>query len=146
MTQTQLAASNQMQTEIHGSTPWYTNRYLMADVLNSNLNSAYYMAKQSPTLAELKSNIIFDVEIDYGIAANINITKYDNRPNFYPTGVTLGHWVAIDGYRNYGDTISWAEPVYNAPSVSWHSKVTTPYVSAPTSMMQSMVRYRGIIW
>ncbi|MVB09420.1 Peptidase_C39 like family protein [Caprobacter fermentans] len=148
MTQSELASNDNLQTEKFQSTPWYAdsvNQYVMKNVLNKYADTSWYEPESAPSSSDLKSEIRTDVDSGHGIAANFNFKKGEKRPKGYISG-NLGHWVAIDGYLNNGDTIHWAEPIYGASSVKWSDNIKSPYLTASASDFSEYVQRRGIIW
>lgn len=131
-------------------TAWYNGgtSYPVRDVLNSLGNTSYYTvyAANTNSPSEISSKVKYSIDRDYAVAANIS--EVYNGTYFLPghTGRTLQHWIPIDGYYNNGSSIHYAEPIYNATSISWYKNVTAPYFTVSDYVMSYVVWERGLVW
>lgn len=133
-----------------GGTAWYNggNSYPVRDVLNNLENTSYYgvYAASTNSTSELSYRVKYSIDRNYGVAANI----YEVYNGTYAlpghSGRTVEHWIPIDGYYNNGSSIHYAEPIYNATSISWYKNVTAAYFTVPDYVMSYVVWEKGLVW
>jgi hypothetical protein len=145
----QSTAASKLMTETFQGTPWYaddTNKYVMQNCLNYHLESTWYYPLSAPNLSNLKSYVQTDVDCGYSVAANVVEMAYGLHLPDHPGNITIYHWVAIDGYKDSGDNLHYAESVYGASSVNWYQNVTYAYYYFPASNFVTLLSDRGIIW
>lgn len=131
-------------------TAWYNggNSYPVRDVLNSLENTFYYAVYPASTnsTSQLSYKVKYSIDRDYGVAANI----YEVYNGTYSlpghSGRTIEHWIPIDGYYNNGSSIHYAEPIYNATSISWYKNVTSAYSTVPDYVMSYVIWEKGLVW
>ena len=63
----------------------------------------------------------------------------------YTTSYNVGHWVAIDGYKDDGNTIWIVDPINGCSAISWNTNVSK-YYSITLSKFTAFVSPRGIFW
>lgn len=63
----------------------------------------------------------------------------------YTTSYNVGHWVAIDGYKDDGNTIWIVDPINGCSAISWNTNVSK-YYSITLSKFTAFVAPRGIFW
>lgn len=128
-------------------TPWYTNRYPMADALNDVENSGWYIPYGTTVeAATFKDHVTFDIDYNRGVAANAYEVGGKTHPHLtgHPLDKTIYHWVAIDGYDRSGYLIHYADSVHDS-SVSWAAGVPA-YSQIDYVTMARIMNGRGIIW
>ncbi|MDY5910881.1 MAG: C39 family peptidase [Inconstantimicrobium porci] len=57
----------------------------------------------------------------------------------------ISHWFAIDGYKDYGNTIWYVDPASGGKGISWGSNVPK-YSNMGYSKLARIVNGRGIVW
>lgn len=150
--QSTLGEYKWLETEYWGNTPWWvgsaTNGYSpMEYTLDKYQGTQYYSVYASDgSIHGVKSKVIISIDNDYGIAGNTWEVAGGKYLPGHPQGYEVLHWIAIDGYYNSGDTIHYAEPVYNASSISWYKNVTNPYYNVDVSTMAYVLSGRGLVW
>ena len=147
-----LAHKDWLETDVWGNTPWWVGGNAdgynpMQYTLNKYQGINYYsIYGSSVTASGLKSKVVYSIDRGYGIAADIWEVPGGSYLPGHPAGYEIFHWVPIDGYYNYGDTIHYAEPIYNASSVSWYQNIKNPYYNVSLSTMANVTDVRGIVW
>lgn len=151
-TQATLASYDWLETEYWEGTPWWVGSASggynpMQYTLNKYQGISYYTLYGSTvTTNDVKVRVPYSIDRDYGVAGNVWEVPGGTYLPGHPQGYEIFHWVAIDGYYDYGDSIHYAEPVYNASSVSWYQNVTNKFYTVSTSTMAYVLDGRGMIW
>ena len=92
----------------------------------------------------LKGKVIFTIDNKHGVLAcgrstGDNDSKLPGYPNDY-----IGHWLAIDGYRDYGNIIYIVDPA-KSDVISW-SKNISAYYSVSAKKLAKFCETRGIVY
>lgn len=124
-------------------TAWYNGTYPMRDTLNTYYPNNYYTVQAGG--ANFKSNLVFDIDYGYGIAGDVVEYANDKHLTGHPINQTIYHWVALDGYYNYGDNTHYADSASGGVGISWGSSVPK-YSDLPTTDFAYLVKDRGTIW
>lgn len=145
---TQGSLANSLRTTTAG-TAWYDGGgrtgYPMADTINDKINENHYIPYGTYVQAQtFKSDVVYDIDRDYGVAGNAWQVEGGFHLNGHPNQ-TIFHWFAIDGYYNYGNDIWYVDPASGASSISWSGNVPA-YSSLSYTILATIVDGRGIIW
>lgn len=91
----------------------------------------------------LKRKVIFTIDNKHGVLACGRSDKGDSQlpgyPNYY-----VGHWLAIDGYRDYGNIIYIVDPA-KSDVIPW-SKNISAYYPVPVEKLAKFCETRGIVY
>ncbi len=145
-----------LQTDSFGQTPWVAEagHYPMPSGLNnwrigspSGFFTPRTVTNDGQGLATFKSNLTFDIDLGYPLAADIVENAWGTHLPGHPMNYTIYHWLALRGYNNYGDNTRYADPAYS-DSVSWgHDSGMVPFNSVLTqTVMLPLVSRRGYVW
>lgn len=127
-------------------TPWYDGTYPMMSTLNYYCNTGWYeVYGTSVSAADVKYNVVYDIDRDYGIAANAWQVPGGPHLTGHPSNQTIFHWVAVDGYEGNGNSIHYADSVAGASSISWSASVPQ-YSSINYTTFATIMDGRGFIW
>jgi hypothetical protein len=157
LSQDNLAITKYLETRYWGGqTPWsgIQGDHPMPETLNywrTGSYSGYYeadglgMPTKAPDTSTFENDVRYDIDTGWSVAANItevyNGYHLAGHPN---TRTTIGHWLPIYGYSNFGATFNYADPASSIPSSwGWNVKPTNTDSAANFS---GLVQARGIVW
>lgn len=99
------------------------------------------------TASMITSGIIDTIEKGHGVlACGESYRRYDkegSRLPGYPAS-SIRHWVAIDGYKSYGNEIWIVDPA-KSDQISWSGGIQR-YYSISADKLASFATMRGIVW
>lgn len=100
------------------------------------------------TASMISPKIVSTIDKKHGLlACGQSYRKYDKEgsrlPGYPAWAVT--HWVAIDGYRSYGDDVWIVDPVADSNMTSWSGGVDKYYLIS-ADKLASFATMRGIVW
>lgn len=137
--------------------PWYlsngddASQFPVPNYLNQYVENFRYIAYPhgaagtNPMSADtLKRKVIFTIDNKHGVLAcgrstGDNDSKLPGYPNDY-----IGHWLAIDGYRDYGNVIYIVDPA-KSKVIPW-SKNISAYYPVPVEKLAKFCETRGIVY
>lgn len=149
--QSTLAGNSYLKTNYYGETPWSGPR-VMGPTLNNLLNTGWYIPVDGLgvsggfTTSTWESDLTFDVDNGWAIAGNVYEYAGGVHLPGHPVNQNIGHWIGIKGYTNYGADTTYADSVYNAPTVWFYRSVTSPYSTISSSDMTTLLNGRGYVW
>lgn len=100
------------------------------------------------TASMITPKIVSTINNGHGLlACGESYRTYDKEGSRLPgyPAWSVTHWVAIDGYRAYGDEVWIVDPVANSGVVSWSDDINK-YYSISADRLASFATMRGIIW
>lgn len=101
ISQTAMANANHMRTDINGTTAWASRNFVTG--LNAWLGSSYYEQINRPNGESFKAAVVANMLQALPPTVNaveiVDQAHYNNHPNR-----TIGHWMVIDFYTDYGNT------------------------------------------
>lgn len=142
LTQAHVADANHMRTDVNGKTAWDTGLFRIG--LNKwrvGSSIGYYVDKDSPTPAEFRSNLVYDTDNNFPIAASTVEFGGQAHYNHHPRDKTIGHWIAGQGYFSYGGGVYFLDP---ATSV-WGG-VHASFTAASGDFATTYLHTNGITW
>lgn len=131
-------------------TPWYYHSgypHPMRTTLNEWWGIDYYVVEKDTDL--WVDDMIWSIS---GMGNPIAANTYERANTGYhlvghPVGSTIGHWVAVHGYKNGGSTTRYADSVYGTTFWSWSDKVPghSDFISARFGWLMSN-NSKGYVW
>lgn len=125
----------------------------MQNALNRVSNGFYYAVVQlpySPTAtdkARFKIRLVSNVDSGHAIAGNTVEIPSTSAPHLvgHPTYKKYYHWIAIEGYRDSGETAHYADSIAGASSISWSWRVPR-YSYISSAKLTTIMGEHGYIW
>ena len=159
VTQSTLAGSSYLKTSVYGNTPWYitngssTSDYPAYNTLHAFTTYNYYPYPYGtlgtpPTSTGLSLRIKQTTSYGYGVlACGESQASYSHASHMpgYPTSSNIGHWVAVNGYMDDGNTIWIVDPISGSSAISWSGNVSA-YYTVTLTKFTAFVAPRGIFW
>lgn len=141
--QNHIGGSAHMRTDINGKTGWGSglfriglNRWLSAS------NSGWYVNEGSPSPAYFKNALRIDIESwDHPFGADTVELAGGAHYNNHPRNQTIGHWLTVSAYRNYGETTRFSDP-----STSVWSAASQAFNASTNSFVNTYLQNNGITW
>jgi len=159
VTQKTLAGKSYLKTDTYSSTPWYiTNGSSFSDYPVYNTLRAFttfiYVPYPSGSLGTpppsdgLKTRIMSTISSGHGVVANGQSAASSSAASHMPgytTSNNIAHWIAVDGYKDSGNTIWIVDPINGCSGISWNGNVSR-YYSITLAKFTAFVAPRGIFW
>ncbi|MGO4255690.1 C39 family peptidase [Marmoricola sp. RAF53] len=137
-----IGDASHMRTDINGKTGWDSGLFRIG--LNKwrvGTSNGYYVDKDSPTPAEFKSNLVYDIDNSFPVAANTVETAGKAHYNGHPKAQTIGHWIVARGYYSYGDGTNFLDP-----STSVWDSAQPAFTSSTGDFAATYLQINGITW
>lgn len=146
LSQTRLAGSQYLNTEARGSTPWSAGRMKVAlNRWTSGSSKGWYVDKASPTPAEFKKALAWDIDRKRPFAVDAVEMRGGTHYNGHPVNQTIGHWLVVRGYSGSGAVAHFVDPVAKSSAVGWPN--ARPYFTAsPTPFTRNFLQSNGMTW
>lgn len=136
-------------TDSVGNTPWYYYSgypHPVRSTLNAWKGVAWYEVEND--MSQYEADLKADIGWGWPIAANIN--EWNGRGYHlvgHPTNADIGHWVAVHGYKDSGNTSYYADSVHGTTFWSWSDNVPAHSYISNTRLEWLMSNYsKGYIW
>lgn len=100
------------------------------------------------TASVITPKIVSTIDNGHGLlACGQSYRDYDKEGSRLPgyPAWKVNHWVAIDGYKSYGDDVWVVDPVANSNMTSWSGGVNQ-YYSISADKLASFASMKGIVW
>lgn len=139
-----VADANHMRTDINGKTGWASGLFRIGiNKWREGSSTGSYIDDASPSGAEFESHVVYNTDRGLPVAADTVETATGPRYNNHPQGFTIGHWLAVEGYANYGDGTYFVDPAAT-PDVFPNAAERFGYVTSTfaTRFLQS----NGVTW
>jgi Peptidase_C39 like family len=152
MTQANLAGSckaGYLCTDHLGETPWYyasSYPHPMRTTLNTWKGVSWYEVEND--MSHWVDDLRADIGWGWPIASNVNEWNGSGYHLVgHPTNATIGHWVAVHGYKDSGDTTYYADSVHGTTFWSWSDDVPAhSYISSARFEWLMSNNSKGFVW
>ncbi|MGQ0464643.1 MAG: C39 family peptidase [Sporichthyaceae bacterium] len=140
--QKDLAHSWYMQTDDLGKTPWAQHLWRIGvNRWNTGADTGWYVDLATPTTAEFKANLLFDIDWDHPFGVSTVEYKGGVHYNGHPADRLIGHWITAQGYSDGGNTAS-----FDDPATSVWSGVSANFTYSSSSFTTRFLQTNGITW
>jgi hypothetical protein len=112
-------------TSSSGTAWYYSDAYPrpMKTTLNTWIGLSFYIVHTGS--AGYESAVVMDIDAHFPIAMLVRELANQNTPHLvgHPKNTTIGHWIAVHGYDDYGVWSYYADPVHGTSFWSWSPDV-----------------------
>lgn len=132
-----------MQTWAEGATRWDNKQFRRGlNRWREGKIDGWYIRNGAPTVAEFKTALDVTVEA-YGRPFAADTVEFAGGAHYngHPSNRTIGHWIAVASYTNYGARTGFADP-----STSVWSGVDTHFSANTRYFVETFLPYNGIVW
>ncbi|MDQ1293625.1 MAG: hypothetical protein QG608_1506 [Actinomycetota bacterium] len=146
LSQTNLARSPYLNTDARRATPWSAGR--MKVTLNrwiSGSNKGWYVDKASPTPAEFKKALAWNIDRRRPFAVDAVEMRGNKHYNGHPVNQTIGHWLVVRGYSGSGAVAHFVDPLARSSAVGW-SNPRPYFTGTPTAFTKNFLQSNGMTW
>ncbi len=144
LSQSNLAGSGYMMTDSRGATTWASKSFVAALNEWTGANPKTWYQVNAPTVTRVASIATFNIDLGYAFAVDTvefqGGTHYNGHPNR-----TLGHWLAGYRYSASGDTLYFADPAANAPSLTGFGATKPTFSHAASTFTSRYLQSNGIV-
>ncbi len=146
-------AKGYLCTDQEGGTDWYYNADYPRPMKNTLTDWSGYQYYVETDMNQWVSTLLSDIDTGFPIASNVREWKDTDGGQYWLAGhpsngtYTSGHWVAVHGYKNSGNTTYYADSVHGTTFWSWSGSVPAhSYIGNLAFKWLMSNNSRGFIW
>ena len=148
-----LAENYYLQTDAFIGTNWGSG--VVPRTLNAWYKRHYYVAINGTnlggyfSLTTFEHDLILDVDSGHPLMGGVRMDPTPTRPHLigFPTNQLHYHWIAINGYAQYGAQTQYADSVHGDTQYWWWASHVPAFSTIPTaSVMFPLLNTFGYVW